>query len=172
MAVATLTNADGAHQKIVLVDTKDNSVTDIVEGDELWHPCFWTPLDKSQIASDWDADSVGHYVSAANQTNYLLSHKMSMFWNLKDTVEVVGLGNSHLWAGFAAPEMSKPAMNMGVVPCDMNCMHYLFKNYVLNHCPKVKYVVLSLDIDLWYNIDPRTDIFIGLYLLEFFHFEH
>ena len=162
MAVATLTNADGAHQKIVLVDTKDNSVTDIVEGDELWHPCFWTPSDKSQIASDWDADSVGHYVSAANQTNYLLSHKMSMFWNLKDSVEVVGLGNSHLWAGFAAPEMSKPAMNMGVVPCDMHCMHYLFKNYVLNHCPKVKYVVLSLDIDLWYNIDPRTDINAGM----------
>ena len=162
MAVATLTNADGAHQKIALVNTKDGSILNLVEGEELWHPSFWTPSDKTPVASDWDADSVGHYVSAANQTNYLLSHKMPMFWKLKDTVEVVGLGNSHLWAGFAAPEMSKPAMNMGVVPCDMHCMHYLFKNYVLNHCPKVKYVVLSLDIDLWYNIDPRTDINAGM----------
>ncbi|WP_290761212.1 TIGR02171 family protein [Fibrobacter sp. UBA4297] len=162
MAVATLTNADGAHQKIVLVNTTDGSITNLVEGEEIWHPCFWTPAEKKSEHSDWSIDSVGRYASAANQTNYLLSHKMPMFWKLKDSVEVVGLGNSHLWAGFAASEMSKPAMNMGVVPCDMHCMYYLFKNYILNHCPKVKYVVLSLDFDLWYNIDPRRDINEGM----------
>ncbi len=157
-AVATLTNAEGAHLKIVLVNTKDGSITPLVEGDELWHPCLWTSTGYTSDASKWSADSVGHYVSAANQTNYFLSHKMPMFWKLKDSVELVGLGNSHLLIGFAAPEMSMPSMNMGVVPCDMHCIHYLFKNYVLNQCPKVKYVVVGLDIDLWYNIDERTTI--------------
>lgn len=55
-------------------------------------------------------------------------------------------------------EMNVFSVNMGVVPCDMHCEHFLFTNYVLNHCPKVKYVVLGLDFDLWSNIDERTDI--------------
>ncbi len=39
--VATLTNIDGAHTKIVLVHLADSSVTSLVEGEELWHPCLW-----------------------------------------------------------------------------------------------------------------------------------
>jgi uncharacterized protein (TIGR02171 family) len=162
MAVVTLTNIDGAHKKIALVNVKDGSITNIVEGEELWHPCFWTPLDKSVKESNWSADSVGVYMTARNQTYYLLSHKMAMFWSLKDSMEVVGLGNSHMWSGFNPFVLSKKAMNMGVVPCDMHCMHYIFKNYVLNHCPKLKYVVLSLDYDLWANIDERKDIGEGM----------
>lgn len=161
-AVVTLANADGAHGKIALVNTKDSSVTTLVEGDELWHPCFWSSPKNSSSSSEWDEDSVGHYVSAANQTNFLLSHKMPVFWKYKDSVELVGLGNSHMWAGFDPFEMSMSSINMGVVPCDMHCEHYLFTNYVLNHCPKVKYVVLGLDFDLWYNIDERTDINAGM----------
>lgn len=162
VAVVTLTNAEGSHVKIALVNIKDSSVTPLVEGDELWHPCFWKAPKNSSANSGWDEDSVGHYVSAANQTNFLLSHKMPMFWNYKDSVELVGIGNSHMWSGFDPFEMSMFSINMGVVPCDMHCEHYLFKNYVLNHCPKVKYVVLSLDFDLWYNIDERTDINQGM----------
>ena len=157
-AVVSLTNADGAHLKIALVHLKDSSVTTLVEGDEIWHPCLWASSGASEEKIAWDEDSVGVYVSAANQTNYLLSHKMPLFWKLKDSVELVGLGNSHMWAGFDPSKMSVSSMNMGVVPCDMHCIHYLFKNYVLNQCPKVKYVVVGLDVDLWYNIDSRSDI--------------
>ncbi|SIO09689.1 TIGR02171 family protein [Fibrobacter sp. UWB11] len=158
VAVVTLANADGAHKKIALVNTKDSSVTVLVEGEEIWHPCFWVSTGNSSESSNWDADSVGVYVSAGNQTNYLLSHKMPMFWKLKDSVEFIGLGNSHMWAGFDPSQMSVSAMNMGVVPCDMHCIHYLFENYVVNHASKVKYVAVGLDIDLWYNIDKRMDI--------------
>lgn len=161
-AVVSLANADGAHLKIALVHLKDSSVTTLVEGDELWHPCLWVSDGSSEEPVAWDEDSVGVYVSAANQTNYLLSHKMPMFWKLKDSVELVGLGNSHMWAGFDPSKMSVSSMNMGVVPCDMHCVHYLFKNYVLNQCPKVKYVAVGLDFDLWYNIDSRTDINAGM----------
>ena len=38
---ATLTNLNGAHTKIVLVNPTDSSVTEIVEGEELWHPNLW-----------------------------------------------------------------------------------------------------------------------------------
>ena len=158
VAVATLTNADGAHQKIVLVDTKDGALTTLVEGDDVWHPCFWVSTGISSESSDWNADSVGVYVSAKNQTDYLLSHKMPLFWKLKDSVELIGLGNSRMWAGFDPLEMSVSSMNMGFYPCDMHCQHYFFKNYVLNHGSNVKYVVVGLDFDLWFNYDERTDI--------------
>ena len=158
VAVVTLTNAEGAHKQIALVNTKDSSLTVLVEGDDIWHPCFWVSTGNSSESSNWNADSVGVYVSAANQTNYLLSHKMPMFWKLKDSVEFIGLGNSHMWADFDPSEMSVSAMNMGVVPCDMHCIHYLFENYVVNHASKVKYVAVGLDFDLWSNIDHRADI--------------
>ena len=158
VAVVTLANADGAHKQIALVNTKDSSVTVLVEGEEIWHPCFWVSTGISSESSNWDADSVGVYLSAANQTNSLLSHKMPMFWKLKDSVELIGLGNSHMWSGFDPFVMSVSSMNMGVVPCDMHCSHYLFKNYIMNHASNVKYIVVSIDPDLWSNIDERTDI--------------
>jgi uncharacterized protein (TIGR02171 family) len=158
VAVVTLTNVDGAHEKIVLVNTKDSSLTTLVEGDDVWHPCFWVLTGTSSGASNWDEDSVGVYVSAANQTDYLLSHKMPMFWKLKDSIEFIGLGSSRMWAGLAPSEMSVPTMNMGFYPCDMHCQHYFFKNYVLNHVSNIKYVVIGLDFDLWFNYDPRAAI--------------
>ena len=158
VAVVTLTNVDGAHEKIVLVNTKDSSLTTLVEGDDVWHPCFWVSTGTFSGTSNWDEDSVGVYVSAANQTDYLLSHKMPLFWKLKDSIEFIGLGSSRMWAGLAPSEMSVPTMNMGFYPCDMHCQHYFFKNYVLNHASNVKYVVVGLDFDLWNNFDPRVDI--------------
>lgn len=45
--VATLTNFDGAHQKIVLVSPTDSTIVDLVEGEELWHPSLWVQPQKS-----------------------------------------------------------------------------------------------------------------------------
>ena len=42
MIVATLTNVNGAHEKIVLVDPDNNSITELAESEELWHPNLWT----------------------------------------------------------------------------------------------------------------------------------
>ena len=39
--VATLTNINGAHTKIVLVNPLDSSITELAEGEELWHPNLW-----------------------------------------------------------------------------------------------------------------------------------
>lgn len=39
--VATLTNINGAHDQIVLVNAADSSVITLVEGGELWHPSLW-----------------------------------------------------------------------------------------------------------------------------------
>jgi len=157
-AVVTLTNFDGAHQKIALVNIKTGSITNLVEGDELWHPCFWTPFDKATSETSWSEDSVGVYLSAENQSAGELSRKMLAFWTFKDSIELIGLGNSRVRSGFNPLDMSVPSLNFSAIPCDMHCIHYLFKNYVLSQCPKLKYVVVSLDFDMWSNYDEHTDV--------------
>ena len=39
--VATLVNANGAHRRIALTNLSSQKRIDLVEGEELWHPCFW-----------------------------------------------------------------------------------------------------------------------------------
>ena len=49
--IATLTNMNGAHTKIALVNPLDNSITELVEGEELWHPNLWIKKVKSNSSS-------------------------------------------------------------------------------------------------------------------------
>lgn len=161
LVVATLNNnVSNVNEKIVVLNTLDSSITSIVETDdnEIEYPCLWTKFNPSGKDSKWDADSAGRYSAASNQAYFMLSQKMPMLWKLKDSVELVGLGNSHMWVGLDPFVMSMPSMNLGIVPCDMHCIDYLFENYVLNHFSKLKYVVVGLDFDLWYNIDEKSDI--------------
>ena len=39
--IATLVNLNGYHEKIVLVNMLNGEITDLVYGDELWHPALW-----------------------------------------------------------------------------------------------------------------------------------
>ena len=70
--VATLTNINGAHTKIVLINPVDGNIIDLVEGEELWHPNLWfkkaqkiisTVEDSTEIdtAFHLDPDSAGVY---------------------------------------------------------------------------------------------------------------
>jgi uncharacterized protein (TIGR02171 family) len=53
--VAALTNMNGAHTKIVLVNPLDSSVTELVEGEELWHPNLWVKKKKVKQSSSSSA---------------------------------------------------------------------------------------------------------------------
>ncbi|WP_407456293.1 TIGR02171 family lipoprotein [Fibrobacter sp.] len=160
--VATLVNSNGVHQRIVLVDLFDSSITDLLQGDEIWHPNLWTQSYSMNNESGWNLDSIGEYRGNTNQTSNLLYEKMPMLWEFRDSAEVVGLGNSHMWTGFDPHFIKRNAVNLGVVPCDMHCIEYLFSHYIVNHYGKLKYLVVSLDFDLWYNEDPERDISISM----------
>ncbi|MCQ2062755.1 MAG: TIGR02171 family protein [Fibrobacter sp.] len=157
LAVATLTNMNGAHTKIVLIDFSDSSVTDLAEGDEIWHPSMWNQKSlELSPESELDLDSSGMYANE-EKTNLLLTEKISLFWKLRDSIEILCLGNSHMNAGVNPIALSKYAFNLAVYPCDMHCNKYLFENYALNHCSKMKYVVVGLDFDLWPYTDEKSD---------------
>ena len=147
MVVASLTNANGAHRKIVLLNAQDGRMVDLVEGEELWHPCLWT---NGNVLEDenLNLDSAAMYYSA--DAGELLTMKMKLFWNVKDSIEYVALGSSRTSSGFASPYFkSGPSFNMASVPNDMDVIQYLAKNYVLPHAPRLKALVIGLDLDLW-----------------------
>lgn len=151
LIAATLTNGDGAHSKVVAVNTKDSSVTELVEGVELWHPSLWTEKLDAELDQKLSLDSAAAYYSEDQATHYL-SYKLRLFWNYKDSLEIVGLGNSHMNAGFSS-SLLRNALNMAVIPCDMYCSRYLIENYVLNHCRNIKFLVVGIDFDLWRDRD-------------------
>ena len=147
-AVVTLVNYNNAHAKIALVDVDNAKTLELVKGDELWHPSLWVdPLSTSHYES-LDLDSAGAYF--VGQDAPLLTIKMNAFWSMVDTVEILGFGSSRVSTGFAAWNMSSGyAFNMATIPCDMDVIGFLVENYALPHCKKLKYIIVSLDFDLW-----------------------
>ena len=70
---ATLTNLNGAHTKIALVNPTDSSITEIVEGEELWHPNLW--VKKKAVKTRSSSSTV--YSSASSSSSALNSGSSS-----------------------------------------------------------------------------------------------
>lgn len=152
LAVVTFTNASGAHTKIALVNLEDNSFVELAEGDELWHPCFW--FKESFVPEDdvlLNLDSAGvYYIEGQSWDHQVMSIKMSLFWKNINSIEVLGVGSSRIEDGLIPLNVSAgKTLNMGHPGNDLNAALYVAENYGLLHLPKLKAVVVSLDIDLW-----------------------
>lgn len=136
--VATLTNPDGAHKKIVLVNLEEGVLLDLAEGNELWHPSIWIKggnsalsssgtnegvssssavmeLDDKQSSSsiinyEFDPDSVGMYYNNSGACSYALyyRYKMEFLWQYKDSANVVIVGSSRSYYGVMPQKFKKP----------------------------------------------------------------
>ena len=67
--VVTLTNVDGAHTKIAIVHLADGSVTNLVEGDELWHPCLWIQGKKQTLSSSSKVSSSSKEIASNSSSS-------------------------------------------------------------------------------------------------------
>ncbi len=150
LAVSTLTDADGAHSKIALIDVSDSSVLELASGTELWHPDLWTSKPSSQNF-ELDPDSAGVYLD--NPTYALLSYKMKLFWKFKDSIDVAILGSSRSALGVDPKKLSSWSLNMATIPCDMNIPYFLASNYLLMHSSRLKTIVVEISPDLWMEYD-------------------
>ena len=152
IAVTALTNTDGAHTKIALVDTKDSSIIDLVEGEELWHPSLWftgtTGQDNDVLLN---LDSAGVYItegSSVIQAQFRV--KIERFWKHAATTEVLLMGSSRMKDGVKPDQYPERKMfNWAIVGIDPKRDFYFAKNYGLNHVKNLKTVVFSLDLDGW-----------------------
>lgn len=153
LAVATLTNANGAHEKIALINLSNGSVTFIAEGDELWHPCLWHSRN-DYSSSELDTDSAGvYYTSSAFYSALELSAKMERFWTERDKLTAVALGSSRTMFALHDKEItSYNLLNMAYSNGQMTGIGFLFDNYVMNHLKNLKVLVLEMSPDfLWYD---------------------
>ena len=150
LAVATLTDAGGAHAKIALVDVSDSSVLELAEGRELWHPDLWVSNASSQNV-ELDPDSAGVYL--LDPTYALLSYKMKLFWKFKDSMEIALLGSSRMALGVNPKQLNSWSLNMATIPSDMNIPYFLTSNYLLAHSSQLKVIVVEISPDLWMKYD-------------------
>ena len=154
--VATLTNSAGAHSKIVLVDVKTGSILDLVEADEVWHPCVWRKNVYVPEKSELDPDSAGVYLRSTDEWSAIVMRfKMELLWKYYDTANVAIMGSSRPMLGVSPSLFDKKffAVNFGQTPNSIYMTRDFLQNYVFTHLKKLKYLVVSLDIDFWNKID-------------------
>ena len=168
--VATLVNGNGAHEKIVLVDVNNSKVVDLVQGEELWHPCLWVRhvqdgssssenKDSDLIKFDLDLDSAGvYYTPGGTELALKWRYKMELFWKYRNVMNTAVIGSSRSLHGVDPLLFSEgiKAMNLSVSNCDLFCTKYVLDNYILLHMKNLKYVVFSLDLDLTFVSFPSS----------------
>ena len=162
--VATLANVNGAHSKIVLASLDDESIVELAEGEELWHPTLWVKHKAkifgndsggSQVGSSvLDLDSAGMYYnnSGACPRAAIFRYKMELLWHYKDSAKTVILGSSRAYHG-VNPKLfdeKMKAVNMAVPAATIYGNLYLFENYILPHMKNIKLIITSIDIDRGY----------------------
>lgn len=160
--IATLSNSSGAHPKIVLVNVNDSSITDIAEGDELWHPSIWFEP-RHQIVSKLNPDSAGIYMKPIDiWGSVLMRYNMQLLWKYRDSVELAIVGSSRPMNSLSPLYVKDKyfAVNFSQTPNSIFMSRDYLDRYLFDHLKKLKYVVLSLDIDFWNKVDgPKGDNF-------------
>ena len=161
--VATLTNANGAHTKVVLVNVDDGSILDLAEGDELWHPSIWRKNVYVPESNTLDPDSAGAYLRLGDKwEDVIMRFKMQLLWKYRDSANVAILGSSRSMYGVSPSNFDKSffAVNLAQTPNSIYMSRDFLNLYIFNHMKNLKYIVISLDIDFWNKVDcPDGDNF-------------
>lgn len=164
LVVASLANVNDANEKIVLVDLADSSVTDLVEGDDLWHPCFWIhPRSRLSAGSELDLDSAGVYLTENHNTEQSKFRvKMEVFWKNIEQTEILFVGSSRAEMGLS-PDLypDRKMLNVGVMGIDPGRDFYFVKNYVFAHGKNLKVMTLSIDLDGWRGKEDHLQMIYG-----------
>ncbi len=160
LAVVSLTNASGMHQKIALVNLTDSSVTELLDGDELWHPSLWVK-DNSVVTGSvaLDADSAGvYYLEGGDVGSIIMRYKMELIWLYRDLANVAILGSSRTLTGVIPDKFSEGffALNLSNVPNMVVSSEFILEHYLIPHLKRLKYIIISLDVDLWHK-DENSD---------------
>ncbi len=159
--VATLTNANGAHTKIVLVNVDNGAILDLVEGDELWHPSIWREKLNIPEMSKLDPDSAGVYLRPSDKWgSIIMRYKMNLLWKYRDSANVAIVGSSRPMFGVNPLHFDEKffAVNFAQTPNSIYMSRDFLDRYILKHMKNLKYIVVSLDIDFWHKIDgPNGD---------------
>src|SRR5574344_3046445 len=154
IAVSSVTNRNLAHTALYLISTEDSLLLKVVEGNELWHPSLWVNKQNLLLQTDLDLDSAGVYLAKDNVVgmSYVLRYKMELLWKYYDSVEIAITGSSRSLHGIIPMSMSSGfAVNFAHTPNDIFISEYFVNNYFIPLFPKLKTIIVSLDLDIWFK---------------------
>jgi hypothetical protein len=150
-AVAVSVDNAGNRTCIYTIDMIDSVVTPIVQGEDLWQPSLW--LDEEQQAPP---DSLYRYNYPPSIYQEELAGKMDYFWQQHDAIEILVLGSGLIRNAVDPAYITKfKCLNMSYGGGDLPAILNFTKNYAYPHCPKLKSIVISLDMG-WMN-QPNAD---------------
>lgn len=158
LAVTSLSNSNGAHKKLAIVDMADSSITTLVSGEELWHPCLWVGPRKLSVEGV-DNDSLGAYLFAgATDRMKILRYRMENYWRNRDSANVVVLGTSRSSNGIDSAYFSEKfkVMNLSYFWSCLTDTKNFFDRYIDGTVPRLKYLIVSLDLDIIYFQEPEN----------------
>ncbi len=159
-AVATLANVNGDHEKIAVVNLDDGSVLNLIEGEDLYHPCLWVEnIRNEKMDKVLDSDSAGIYYSEKFLlADALWRFKMELFWKYRNSVQVLAVGSSRPLNGFRSKLLDSAhfSVNVSQTPNSIFSSRDFLNKYAFTHLKNLKYVVLSLDLDYWWETDDET----------------
>ena len=156
LAVASLTSIDGTHPKIVLVNTRDSSITEIANGSELWHPDLWTGK-RQNFETTLNIDSAGMYElnspSTGGSGTTITRYDLEMLYLYRDSINVLISGSSRSWNGVHPLILNKSkqgifSINAASAAVDLSVAKRIFFGYGVHLLPKFKVAVVSLDLDI------------------------
>lgn len=154
LIIATLRNDNGARKKVVLINTENETITDLVSGEELWHPALWSkPRNVAEGDFALDLDSAGIYYNETSRfPAYELRSKMESFWTEKDSITVVAFGSSRVLFGVDSRLIkSEKMLNFAYSGGDLYGTEFLFDNYVLNHMKNVKTIIIEFTPNMFWR---------------------
>lgn len=124
--------------------------------------------DADTNASVLEADSAGaYYKSGGSENASMLRYKLELLWQYRNQSKLVILGSSRSMYGIKPLLMdsSLTAINMSQIPNSLFVSDFLLKNYVVNHVKNLKYLVLSVDFDMWWR--DENDSYDNFFLSEY-----
>jgi|WetSurMetagenome_2_1015567.scaffolds.fasta_scaffold00185_22 uncharacterized protein (TIGR02171 family) len=147
-AVSGARNASEEAHTIYLVDLVDSAYRKVVEGTVVEDPGLWIspPLSPDANPDSLDLDSLGYYNDPPlYQGQDFFARRMHSFWLYKDSFEIVSAGSSHLCHAIDPTYMPHNRIyNLAFNDCMISTMFTILENYLLNHCPRVKLLVLDV----------------------------
>ncbi len=158
LILTSLTDYNGAHRQIALVNLNNGDVFPLVEGDELWHPCLWVwQKGENNPKPIVDLDSAGSYYDSKAESlfpfaNVELGMKLQSFWQKNDEIEVATFGSSMLLDAVIEDSIkSFKTINMGVSLTDVHLFDYLIRHYIIPYAPKIKCLVIEVSPGLLFR---------------------
>ena len=127
---------------IYLVNFRDSSYCQVIEGTELAHPFLWVNDQDVVNGDSLDLDSLGKYndpplVSKLGD----FAKRMHEFWRKHKDMQIVFVGSSHTANAIDPHYFTGISVQyMGFSGCPFTVAISIIENYLINQCPSIQFI--------------------------------